>query len=887
MSEFAIGQRYLSQAEPELGLGVVKAMDGRSLSLMFELAETERQYARQDFPLTRVLFDKGEEIQAKDGRYMIIAEVHQHNDVMIYMGVEGDIIPETELHPSLVQTTAQGRFLSGQLDHHRWFYLRLEAGQRYSQWWQSSVQGLTGARVEPLDHQLYIAQQVADRAHPRVMLCDEVGLGKTIEAGLILNRRACRFGSEKTLILVPAALRIQWFLELRRRFGLDARLPEDYLDIALEDERIIAPLDWLEDAAAMQVLMSLGIELIVVDEIQNLPSSSPGFASLEQLAKRSPSLILLSATPAMQGLASLSEQLALLDGQFFHDPSRFQAFAEEQTQLAQLALGLHHQQLSPSQTAQLEQLTDLSHDQLLAEPGRGLDRLLDRYGTGRVLFRNLRRNIGGYPERLLNQYPCDHSGQWLAQFLQDHPGEQALVIGHSLDELQAIKDHIWDKTGHHLALMHDQQSLTELDRQAAHFADPDSQCPILLCTQIGAEGRNFQFCQHLVLLDLPDHPDMLEQRIGRLDRIGQKHDVQIHCLIQSPSQARLLHWYQQVLRIFSAPNAVAAQIHSQYAEPLALWLATGEDDSFLTKAQADSEQQLAAERHGRDLLLELSSCRQPQAQELTQAVRSTQLDPSLTDWVSRMADQLNIFQEAQSESTLRLQPVDNMLVPALPGLPEEGLVLTTDRSQALAREDWALMSPDHPLVQALFDLLNTTELGTASFCRFDTQALPAGTLLLETQFSLRLVADRSLCPDAWLAPTQLRILVDEAVSRDFSSLLPSADLEAKLKPLPTKLAQKMIRMKKPELTQMLDKVQTMARNLAEPLQTKGLQKLQQQLTERQAQLNWLASQNPMISEQEVAAGLEAQQALLLSAQHRYEPRLTAIRLLVVAPDEEQ
>ena len=71
-------------------------------------------------------------------------------------------------------------------------------------------------------------------------------------------------------------------------------------------------------------------------------------------------------------------------------------------------------------------------------------------------------------------------------------------------------------------------SIVERDRAAAYFADSQAGAQSLICSEIGSEGRNFQFAHHLILFDLPVHPDLLEQRIGRLDRIGQRHNIQIH-----------------------------------------------------------------------------------------------------------------------------------------------------------------------------------------------------------------------------------------------------------------------------------------------------------------------------------------------------------------------
>ena len=102
------------------------------------------------------------------------------------------------------------------------------------------------------------------------------------------------------------------------------------------------------------------------------------------------------------------------------------------------------------------------------------------------------------------------------------------------------------REGIRCTVFHEGMSLLERDKSAAYFADPDTGAQVMLCSEIGSEGRNFQFSHHLVLFDLPLNPDLLEQRIGRLDRIGQKNVVQIHVpYLQDTPQRTLIRWYHE------------------------------------------------------------------------------------------------------------------------------------------------------------------------------------------------------------------------------------------------------------------------------------------------------------------------------------------------------
>src|SRR5690606_23343308 len=119
---------------------------------------------------------------------------------------------------------ASDRLVAGQVDPLRWFTLRDNSLQQNSEMQQSDLWGLAGARAQPIAHQLHIAQEVANRFAPRVLLADEVGLGKTIEAGLIIHRQILGGRASRVLLIVPETLQHQWLVEMRRRFNLDVAL---------------------------------------------------------------------------------------------------------------------------------------------------------------------------------------------------------------------------------------------------------------------------------------------------------------------------------------------------------------------------------------------------------------------------------------------------------------------------------------------------------------------------------------------------------------------------------------------------------------------------------------------------------------------------------------
>src|SRR5690606_35217226 len=117
----------------------------------------------------------------------------------------------------------------------------------------------------------------------------------------------------------------------------------------------------------------------------------------------------------------------------------------------------------------------------------------------------------------------------------------------------ALEAAIKERFNLNLALFHEGLPLVQRDRQAAWFAEPDG-AQVLLCSEIGSEGRNFQFAHHLVLFDLPLNPGLIEQRIGRLDRIGQTETIRIHVpLVAGSADAWIAEWYHRGLDAFQTP----------------------------------------------------------------------------------------------------------------------------------------------------------------------------------------------------------------------------------------------------------------------------------------------------------------------------------------------
>lgn len=925
LQDFAIGQRWLSDTESELGLGVLVDVDERTISILFPKSDETRVYARANAPLSRILFKAGDWFTDQDGQEWQVEDAENIRGVMRYnvvcaKGEQRKSMNETRLGANIQLARPLDRLLASQIESKEWYDLRIEALLMQSRMATSPLRGLLGPRVGLIPHQLYIAHEVGRRLAPRVLLADEVGLGKTIEAGLIIHQQLQTGRSERILILVPDSLQYQWMIEMRRRFNLQFSLfdltrtasikeHDEDANPFLTEQCIIASIDLLLDHDDLkQQALAAGFDLLVIDEAHHLtwhedPETGEGIGNdryelVEQFANQTAGVLLLTATPEQLGVDSHFARLRLLDPQRFDTLDHFLDEEAQYSQTAQIAevlmsdepLQAEHQQV-------LVQLLGHEVEQDAEARYRAINELLDRHGTGRILFRNTREAISGFPGRDCIPAPLsapahwpltgklreqmwyeetqldgswmeqDSRLPWLMEILRkDLKHKKVLLIARSGPVVESLESALRIHGGIRTAMFHEGMSLLERDQAAAYFAEEGYGAQILLCSEIGSEGRNFQFASDLILFDLPSNPDVLEQRIGRLDRIGQQNRIQIHVpYFMDTAQERMFRWYNEALNIFSNISPTAQVLQENHIVALKDCLLNNPADNNQGQAFEDLLEQVNAERmaledelqSGRDRLLEFNSCRPKVAARIVKALEDQDEQNTLPDFMTRFLAATNIDFEEQSDGTLIVRPSDQMQVEGLL-LDEEGMTATFSREQAQHREDAQYITLEHPFTQSIFEMVHTQSFGNTSVAVLRSAAMPQGSLLLEMWFRVEVIAPRVLNLAASLPQQLIRVLLNEQ-GQDLSAKINPAMLHPYVHRLDMSNARQVVKLRREVIETRYKQAEQLAKIQIQEFSEKARHRYNDRLQQEIDRLTYLKQHNPSIREDELER-LKEQQA---------------------------
>jgi ATP-dependent helicase HepA len=960
MPEFIPGQRWISDTELQMGLGVVTEAGHRTVTLLFPATGEQRTYASESAPLTRVRVADGDAIQNLAGKTLTVVSHKEAGGLITYTVIDNNKqtseLDEGELNHQMQLSRPTDRLFSGQIDSDKSFQLRYLSRVHANRVIHSEVHGLTGGRTSLLPHQLYIAHEVARRYAPRVLLADEVGLGKTIEAGLIIHQQLLTERAHRILIVVPESLVHQWLVEMLRRFNLhfsifnqsrfESLQIEESGNPFLSEQLVLCSLGFLLDPEILHMAVDAGWDMLVVDEAHHLQWSeeeaSPEYKLVEALAETSKGVLLLTATPEQLGKASHFARLRLLDPDRFSSLEHFLKEEQEYEPIARTVDELLNDQPLDDTARNLlattliegdnaELLDKLqSNDDSIRKPAEQelVNHLLDRHGTGRVLFRNTRATVKGFPQRNLVSNPLplpadykraldllssnpeidpelmlypelvyeasksdsspdwfdiDPRVDWLQQLMKSLKPEKILVIAASADTVLDLAIKLKDSFGIHAAVFHEGMSIVERDRAAAYFADTVSGSQVLICSEIGSEGRNFQFAHHLVLFDLPLNPDLLEQRIGRLDRIGQTDTILIHVpYFEHSAQDVMQRWYHQGLNAFEQTCPAGHSVFVAVTEELVAALrSAGNESRQLEKLIQDTstryQKMIQALHNGRDRLLEINSCRP----EIANALQATGLkadnDPALVAYLELVFDQYGVDSDYHSQDCLVLHPSEHVQA-NFPGLTEDGMTVTFNRDIALTNEDMAFLTWEHPLVTWAMDLVMTSELGNSGFTVIKDERFKPGTLILECLYILESASTDQLQSLRYLPPTLMRVVTDTQ-GRDLAEALPHDKINAELGAVDAETASQIVRGQSDVIKQILQQANQFADTNAKQEIETAHRHTRQALSSEINRLKALKQVNPNVRDEEIT-WFENQWQLLNDAIGSARPRLDAVRVVV-------
>ncbi|WP_414931512.1 RNA polymerase-associated protein RapA [Vibrio europaeus] len=965
---FALGQRWISDTESDLGLGTVVALDARTVTLMFAASEENRVYARNEAPVTRVTFNVGDVIDSQEGWSLKVEQVVEDQGLFSYVGIredsgeEGVILREIMLSNQIRFNKPQDKLYAGQIDRMDNFVLRYRALMNQYQQHKSPMRGLCGMRAGLIPHQLYIAHEVGRRHAPRVLLADEVGLGKTIEAGMIIHQQVLAGRAERILIVVPETLQHQWLVEMMRRFNLhfsifdEERCIEAFADSDNPfdtQQYVLCSLDFLRKSRKrFEQALEGEWDLLVVDEAHHLEWSpeqpSREYQVVEGLAERTPGVLLLTATPEQLGRESHFARLRLLDSDRFFD---YQEFVKEEEQYAPVADSVSAlfsgQSLENEAKNQITELlseqdveplfriieSDSDEEAKAAARQELIDNLMDRHGTGRVLFRNTRAAIKGFPQRnvhllpmpipqqyttsmrvsgmiggkispdaraLKNLYPeeifqefegddaswwqFDSRVNWLLDKIKEKRSEKILVIASRASTALQLEQALREREGIRATVFHEGMSILERDKAAAYFAQEEGGAQVLICSEIGSEGRNFQFANQLVMFDLPFNPDLLEQRIGRLDRIGQNRDIDIHVpYLEGTSQAILARWFEEGLNAFAETCPTGRTVYDKYSERLIEMLASG-DTSDLNEVIAESaalNKELKAQlEQGRDRLLEMHSNGGEKAQAIVDKIAATDGDTNLVTFALSLFDTIGLDQDDKGENALVVTPSEHMLVPSYPGLPYEGATITFDRETALSREDMNFISWEHPMIQGGIDLLMSEGVGTTAVSLLKNKALPVGTMLLELVYKVDAQAPKRSGISRFLPTTPIRIMLD-GKGNDLSSQVEFESFNRQLSPVGRHIATKLVASVQAQVHQLVEAGEKLIVEKVDAIRNQAQQEMQASLNSELERLQALKAVNPNIRDEEIEA-IDGQIKELTGYIGQAQYQLDSLRMIVVS-----
>jgi SNF2 family DNA or RNA helicase len=496
---------------------------------------------------------------------------------------------------------------------------------------------LSQLAFEPFDYQRDTASTVLRRMRGRAILADEVGLGKTIEAGLILSELRLRGLADRTLILTPAGLVEQWRDELERKFGLPTAILTGRSSVP-DGHRggpvLLASLATARRDPLKSELTRGGWDLVIADEAHRLRSANSASGKLIRLFTAR-FLLLLTATPVENRLQDLYEMISMVAPGLLGTPAQFRKkyattgddvtgprnLDDLRARTRQVMVRHRRSEVALRLPQRLAETVLVSPDAderaLYAEVVERIRaQVKGATPARRMALRSVTRLAGSTPAaaaptlaklgwtdlaakaeaitdstkvRLLVRKLVEYTGR----------GEKVLVFTAFRRTLDTVAEAV-RAAGIDACVYDGGLSRAEKERVIGAFR---GDVPVLLSTESAGEGRNLQFCHVMINLDLPWNPMQIEQRLGRLHRVGQTHDVLLTNLVSKGSiEERILHVLETKINMFELVvgelDMILGRIDEDFDFEQAVFnaFATADDDSAFARGMDEIGENLVAAR---------------------------------------------------------------------------------------------------------------------------------------------------------------------------------------------------------------------------------------------------------------------------------------------------
>jgi SNF2 family DNA or RNA helicase len=413
-----------------------------------------------------------------------------------------------------------------------------------------------------LPHQVEVAKTVIEKMNGKAILADEVGLGKTIEAGLIIKEYMIRGLAKKILILVPASLVIQWTNELNSKFFIPA-IPQKKAYVWEQCDVVVSSIDTAKRNPHRDIVLQQDYDIVVIDEAHKLKNKKTKNYEFAQHIKKKYCL-LLTATPVQNKLEEIFNLVSLLKpGHLGNEENFDKDFRENRHQLQnedQLKQLINKVMVRnrreetgldwPKRFVKTIPITFSKEERELYEAISSVRKTNSTGANSAFSLLTLQREVCSSREAafmtLKNMLGKEDAGEHTQVIVAQLMKKVEAVTKNSkaekaLELIQSIEGKVIIFTEYRATQLYLQWFLQQNGISSVPFrggfkrSKKDwmtqlfrNHAKVLIATEAGGEGINLQFCQHIINYDLPWNPMRIEQRIGRIHRIGQEQDVHIY-----------------------------------------------------------------------------------------------------------------------------------------------------------------------------------------------------------------------------------------------------------------------------------------------------------------------------------------------------------------------